>query len=117
MLLIIVLLDSIEWLGHSGFRIDGGGWTVYIDPYRVQDGRKADAILITHGHYDHFSRQDVERLSHEGTWLIGPPELITEQLMEIQHKYPGLDLVDMRVVNESRGMSCIHELLLMNLWL
>ena len=24
-----------------------------------------------------------------GSWLIGPPELITEQLMEIQHKYPG----------------------------
>ncbi len=29
-----------------------------------------------------------------GTWLIGPPELITEQLMEIQHKYPGLDVVN-----------------------
>ena len=29
-----------------------------------------------------------------GTWLIGPPELITEQLMEIQHKYPGLEVVN-----------------------
>ena len=36
-------------------------------------------------------------LSHAvkaGTWLIGPPELITEQLMEIQHKYPGLEVVN-----------------------
>src|SRR6266571_2036682 len=24
----------------------------------------------------------------------GPPELITEQLMEIQHKYPGLEVVN-----------------------
>src|SRR5207253_989558 len=29
-----------------------------------------------------------------GTWLIGPPELITEQLLEIQHKYPGLEVVN-----------------------
>ena len=29
-----------------------------------------------------------------GTWLIGPPELITEQLMEVQHKYPGLEVVN-----------------------
>ena len=29
-----------------------------------------------------------------GTWLIGPPEYITEQLMEIQAKYPGLEVVN-----------------------
>jgi len=29
-----------------------------------------------------------------GSWLIGPPEQITEQLMEIQHKYPGLEVVN-----------------------
>ncbi len=29
-----------------------------------------------------------------GTWLVGPPELITERLMEIQHKYPGLEFVN-----------------------
>jgi len=29
-----------------------------------------------------------------GSWLVGPPELITEQLMEIQHKYPGLEVVN-----------------------
>src|SRR5947209_10203901 len=29
-----------------------------------------------------------------GTWLVGPPELITEQLMEVQHKYPGLEVVN-----------------------
>jgi alkanesulfonate monooxygenase SsuD/methylene tetrahydromethanopterin reductase-like flavin-dependent oxidoreductase (luciferase family) len=29
-----------------------------------------------------------------GTWLIGPPEQIAEQLMEIQDKYPGLEVVN-----------------------
>jgi hypothetical protein len=29
-----------------------------------------------------------------GTWLIGPPEEITERLMELRHKYPGLEVVN-----------------------
>jgi L-ascorbate metabolism protein UlaG (beta-lactamase superfamily) len=68
-----VLLDSVDWLGHSGFRIRVGRANVYIDPYRVKDGApKADLILITHGHYDHFSPQDVELLSHRKSWLVAP---------------------------------------------
>lgn len=67
-----MLVDSLEWLGHSGFRIATRGATVYIDPYRVPDGPKADLILVTHGHYDHYSPQDIERLSHEGTCLVAP---------------------------------------------
>jgi L-ascorbate metabolism protein UlaG (beta-lactamase superfamily) len=50
-----------------------GRATIYIDPYRVsQDAPKADLILVTHGHYDHFSPQDLELLSHNGTWLVAP---------------------------------------------
>jgi L-ascorbate metabolism protein UlaG (beta-lactamase superfamily) len=68
-----VLIDSVEWLGHSGFRIRVGRAVVYIDPYRVPaNAPDADLILITHGHYDHFSPQDVERLSHDRTWLVAP---------------------------------------------
>lgn len=71
-----MLLDHVEWLGHSGFRVRVGRSTVYIDPYRVPDGPKADAILVTHGHYDHFSPRDIERLSHERTVVVGPPAVV-----------------------------------------
>ena len=68
-----MLIDAVEWLGHSGFRIQVGRASVYIDPYRVPPGApKADLILITHGHYDHFSPQDVERLTQKRTWLVAP---------------------------------------------
>ena len=71
-----MLIDALEWLGHSGFRVRAGGprgATIYIDPYRVAGGPKADLILVTHGHYDHFSPRDVERLVHDRTWLVAPP--------------------------------------------
>src|SRR3954470_3821109 len=68
-----MLIDAVEWLGHSGFRVTVGRQRVYIDPYRVSpQAPKADLILITHGHYDHFSPQDVERLTKPDTELIAP---------------------------------------------
>ena len=33
-----MVLDAVEWLGHSGFRITVGRSVIYIDPYRVPDG-------------------------------------------------------------------------------
>src|SRR3989442_608875 len=55
-----MLVDAVEWLGHSGFKVRAGRATIYIDPYRVGKAPRADLILITHGHYDHFSPQAAE---------------------------------------------------------
>jgi L-ascorbate metabolism protein UlaG (beta-lactamase superfamily) len=72
-------LRGIEWLGHAGFRISTRAGVVYIDPYRVEDAPDADLILITHDHFDHFSRDDVLRLAGRRTTAIGPAT-VTEQL-------------------------------------
>jgi L-ascorbate metabolism protein UlaG (beta-lactamase superfamily) len=72
-------LDGIEWLGHAGFRIKTSAGWVYVDPYRTAGGPAAAVILITHGHFDHFSRDDVLRLAGKGTMLVGP-STVTEQL-------------------------------------
>ena len=71
--------DGIEWLGHAGFRLKTSAGWIYIDPYRAGDGPPADAILVTHGHFDHFSRDDVLALAGERTICIAPPA-VTEQL-------------------------------------
>ena len=71
-----MLIDALHWLGHSGFRLELDGASIYIDPYRVAEGPRADVILITHGHYDHFSPLTLERLSHDGTWVVGPPAVV-----------------------------------------
>ncbi len=87
-----MLADSLEWLGHAGFRIRSQGATIYIDPYRVGDGPPADLILVTHGHYDHFSPQDVERLSHSGTWLVAPAAVAERARGRVASIAPGEQL-------------------------
>jgi L-ascorbate metabolism protein UlaG (beta-lactamase superfamily) len=73
-------LKDLEWLGHAGFRIKTRAGVVYIDPYRVdEEAPPADLILITHDHFDHFSRDDVVRLATRRTTAIGPAT-VTEQL-------------------------------------
>jgi L-ascorbate metabolism protein UlaG (beta-lactamase superfamily) len=90
-----VLIDSLEWLGHSGFRIRVGRAVVYLDPYRVPDGAPpADLILVTHGHYDHFSPQDIERLSARGTWLVGPAAVAERVGGQVHSIAPGELLED-----------------------
>ncbi len=90
-----MLLDSLEWLGHSGFRIRVGRAVVYIDPYRVSlDSPPADLILITHAHYDHFSPQDLERLSASGTRLVGPAAVAERVSGQVHSIAPGETLED-----------------------
>lgn len=73
------VLSGVEWLGHAGFRIKTRSAVVYVDPWRAPGAPDADVILITHDHFDHFSREDVVRLSRRGTQLVAPAT-VTERL-------------------------------------
>ena len=86
-------LDNVEWLGHAGFRIKTTAGWFYIDPYRAPDGPPAAAILVTHDHFDHFSRDDVVRIAGEGTVFVGPAT-VTEQLRGNTHTVTPGDAVD-----------------------
>lgn len=61
---------SIKWLGHSSIKIKSDKKTIYIDPYEIDQEEKADIILITHSHYDHFSLPDIEKIKKENTKII-----------------------------------------------
>jgi L-ascorbate metabolism protein UlaG (beta-lactamase superfamily) len=90
-----MLLDALDWLGHAGFRIRTRGGVIYIDPYRLAaDVPKADLTLVTHGHYDHFSPQDLERISHERTVLVAPPAVAERASGRVLSISPGESLED-----------------------
>jgi L-ascorbate metabolism protein UlaG (beta-lactamase superfamily) len=90
-----MLIEALDWLGHSGFRLRAGRSTIYIDPYRVSpEAPKADLILVTHAHYDHFSPQDLELLSHKGTWLVAPAAVAERVSGNVLSIAPGEMLED-----------------------
>jgi L-ascorbate metabolism protein UlaG (beta-lactamase superfamily) len=64
------VMKMITWYGQSSLRIDTGKTVIYIDPVKVSSDMKADAILVTHSHGDHYSKADIEKLSKKGTRLI-----------------------------------------------
>ncbi|MBU2573081.1 MAG: MBL fold metallo-hydrolase [Elusimicrobia bacterium] len=68
---------TVHWLGHAAFRLESpAGTAVYIDPYNLKEqSKKADIVLITHAHFDHFSPADINKVVKAGTKLFGPEAL------------------------------------------
>jgi len=52
-----------EVLNHACVRIEGSK-VIYVDPYGLKtEPHDADFVFITHDHYDHFSREDILKVS------------------------------------------------------
>jgi L-ascorbate metabolism protein UlaG (beta-lactamase superfamily) len=63
-------LKRIAWYGQSSLRVELGGKVVWIDPVKVSAADKADLVLITHGHGDHYSKADIDKLSGPKTVVL-----------------------------------------------
>jgi len=65
---------EIFWLGHASFKIKMfSGRIIYLDPYNIKNGEeKADIIVTSHSHSDHFSRSDIKKIWKDDTILLGP---------------------------------------------
>lgn len=62
---------KVEWLGHAAFRVSDNK-VIYIDPFQIKEGEKADIILITHPHYDHCSVEDLRKIVKLDTVIVAP---------------------------------------------
>ena len=69
----------IKWFGHASFRISSADGIVYIDPWKLAVNFKdGDAVLVSHGHYDHYSADDVAKVIAEDGKLYSSEDVIGE---------------------------------------
>jgi L-ascorbate metabolism protein UlaG (beta-lactamase superfamily) len=84
--------DRVKWLGHASFRIEGDQGVVYIDPWKLKKTIPADVILITHGHFDHLSLEDINKIRKEATVIVGPPDCASDFGDSFREVTPGVEI-------------------------
>ena len=91
---------EIKWLGHGGFIVKDilDNRVIYIDPYQIGDCEPADAILITHSHYDHCSIEDIRKIATPRTVILAPADC--------QSKFQGkLDFRDCVIMTPGKSIT------------
>ena len=68
---------DIHWIGHASFRLSARDTVVYIDPWKLSSAQPdADLVFVSHGHFDHWSADDVAAVSQDTTAVVGPPDVV-----------------------------------------
>jgi L-ascorbate metabolism protein UlaG (beta-lactamase superfamily) len=84
------MLERFTWYRQAGFRWSDGERTIYIDPWGTpEDAPRADLILITHAHDDHYQRGEIARLSTQQTSLVAPRDVAAELSGDVTPVAPG----------------------------
>jgi L-ascorbate metabolism protein UlaG (beta-lactamase superfamily) len=68
---------EIIWLNHAAFKVKtNSGKVIYLDPYKVNKSEdKADIIICSHDHGDHFDERSIKNLIKENTMVLGPASI------------------------------------------
>ena len=99
-------LEKIDWLksshpyGGACICIDSDK-VIYVDPSQVtseQELKKADLILITHSHDDHFSIETIKKLTKDDTLIICPKEC-KDELLKTGENYNIRSLIPIETEN------------------
>ena len=71
---------SIQWLGHASFKIRQDKTIIYIDPWKLKDSPKdATLVLVSHSHSDHYSAEDIGKVSGPQTKLIASADVVAKE--------------------------------------
>ncbi len=103
---------KLKWLGHASALLEASGKVIYIDPYAGEYTKKADIIIVTHGHSDHLSPDKIRMIQRPDTVIISSKscaENISGKVVPIsvgdRKKIDGIELEAVHAYNISRFRS------------
>jgi len=71
---------TIQWLGHASFKICHEDTVVYIDPWKLKESPyDATLVLVSHSHHDHYSPEDIAKVSGPDTKLIASADVVAKE--------------------------------------
>lgn len=72
----------VKSLGHASFQIKAEGKIVYVDLKKygkvVETSEKADLVLVTHSHADHYSSVKIQKVRRDNTTVIAPNNCVSK---------------------------------------
>jgi len=74
---------EVQYIQHATVKIKGNGIVIYIDPWAEVlrgDEEKADIIVSTHDHFDHYDVNGINMLTKDDTIIIVPAGVSTKKL-------------------------------------
>ncbi len=98
------MIDNITVNTQNSIRISSKAGAIYIDPLEIAD-EKHDAgyILITHDHYDHFSKEDIRKVAKSDS-IIVVPEKMSGKAQEVADAVGRIETVKPSVYRELGGL-------------
>jgi L-ascorbate metabolism protein UlaG (beta-lactamase superfamily) len=83
------MLERFTWYRQSAYRWKDEDVTIYIDPWGINDPEPADAVFITHAHFDHFNMEDIEKVKADATKFFAPEDVAAELSGDVVPVKPG----------------------------
>lgn len=86
------MLERFTWYKQAAYRWQDDGVTIYIDPWGITDPGPADAVFITHAHFDHFAMEDIDKIRKDDTKFFAPEDVAAELSGDVVPVKPEDDL-------------------------
>ena len=84
------MLENFTWYQQAGFRWKGEKLVLYIDPWNLKgELLPADLVLITHAHGDHYSGDDLKKITGPKTVFVAPADVAKELSGNVKAVKPG----------------------------